>query len=223
MADGVSPRQRPDRSPDLVAKHEAMVAELAARGIADENVLAAMATVRREHYVDRELASLAYADQPLPIGSGQTISQPYMVAAMAEAAEIAPTDRVLEIGTGSGYGAAVLAELAGRVWTIERLPALADLARQRLLADGRDEVEVIVGDGSAGWPPAAPYDAIVATACPPEIPPALNEQLADGGRLIIPVGPKWQRQTLVRVRRQGDALSRQSLGAVRFVPLVVES
>jgi protein-L-isoaspartate(D-aspartate) O-methyltransferase len=197
-----------------------MGAELASRGIADQRVLDAMLAVRRENYIDQDLAGLAYADQPLPIGAGQTISQPYMVAAMVAAAGIKPTDRVIEIGTGSGYGAAVLGCLADEVLTIERHPNLAEQARRRLQGDGFDNVTVIGGDGSAGWPECAPYDVIVVTACPPSIPPALKEQLAEGGRLIIPIGPKWQRQTLLRVRRQGDELTQESLGAVRFVPLV---
>jgi protein-L-isoaspartate(D-aspartate) O-methyltransferase len=146
-----------------------------------------------------------------------------MVASMAEAAEVGPADRVIEIGTGSGYGAAVLGRLADHVWTIERHAALAERAGRRLQADGFDNVTVIVGDGSLGWPESAPYDAIVVTACPAAIPPALLDQLADGGRLIIPIGPKWQRQTLLRVRRRGDQLDQESLGAVRFVPLVAGS
>lgn len=197
-----------------------MVAELVERGIRDPRVLDAMATVDRDHYVDESMADAAYDDRPLPIGSGQTISQPYIVALMAEAAEISSDDRVLEVGTGSGYGAAVLGCLADEVYTIERRAELADRARRRLRADGFDWVQVVIGDGTRGWAPAAPYDAIVVTASPLTIPRPLIDQLADGGRLVIPVGPRRRVQTLKRVRRRGDLLSRENLGPVRFVPLL---
>ncbi len=197
-----------------------MLSELAARGIRDPRVLAAMAAVRREHFVAPSQAEAAYDDRPLGIGRGQTISQPYIVAAMAEQAGIEPGDRVLEVGTGSGYGAAVLASLGAEVWTIERHPDLAEQAAARLAADGFTAVHVVVGDGTRGLVDQAPFDAIVVTACPPAIPPALTEQLADGGRLVIPVGPEQGRQTLVRVVRRGDQLETTDLGPVRFVPLV---
>ena len=201
------------------ARHE-LVSLLAARGIADDRVLAAMAAVERHRYVDREWTGRAYDDRPLPIGVGQTISQPYIVAYMAEAAEIEPDDSVLEVGTGSGYGAAVLGHLAGNVWSIERHGSLAESARQRLRRDGLDHVNVMIGDGARGWQPAAPYRAIVVTASPPSIPDSLLDQLADGGRLIIPVGRRRRVQSLIRVRRTGDELQREDLGPVRFVPLV---
>jgi protein-L-isoaspartate(D-aspartate) O-methyltransferase len=189
------------------------------RGITEPWVLDAMATVARDRFIDPELGQAAYDDRPLAIGHGQTISQPFMVAFMAQAAEIGPEDRVLEVGTGSGYGAAVLACRAQSVVTVERLEELAVSARARLAELSFDNVDVVVGDGTLGWPPLAPYDAIVVTAAGPRIPAALTEQLADGGRLIIPVGGRG-RQRLVRVVRRGDRLEEVDLGGVRFVPLI---
>ena len=194
--------------------------DLAERGIGDPRVLAAMGAVAREAFLPPELAEFAYEDSPLPISSGQTISQPYIVALMAEAAELGPADRVLEIGTGSGYGAAVLSRVAGEVWTVERHRELADQARHRLAATGCDNTYVRTGDGTLGWPEAAPFDAIVVTAGGPAVPQALVEQLADGGRLVIPVGPETRSQHLVRARRRGDDLVNEDLGPVRFVPLI---
>ncbi len=194
--------------------------DVAARGIVDERVLSAMRSVHRERFVRAELAESAYDDSALPIGSGQTISQPYIVALMAEAAEISPSDKVLEVGTGSGYGAAVLAELAAEVWTIERHANLAESARRQLRAEGIDNVHVLVGDGTLGWPEKAPYDAIVVTASGPGIPDALREQLAEGGRLILPTGTKRRGQTLLRVRRANGDYRRERLASVRFVQLI---
>ena len=196
-----------------------------ARGITDERILAAMGTVRRERYVPAAMEALAYDDHPLPIGEGQTISQPFIVALMADAAEIAPGDRVLEVGAGSGYGAAVLGQLASQVWTIERLEPLAELARQNLERDGVDNVHVVVGDGTLGWPEEAPCDAIVVTAGGPNVPNALLDQLAVGGRLVMPTGRDRLSQALVRVRRlhdqpTDDAFVEEELGLVRFVPLI---
>ena len=193
---------------------------IAARGIADERVLAAMGSVRRERYVPTDAAEFAYEDRPLPIGVGQTISQPYIVALMAQAAEVGPMDRVLEVGTGSGYGAAVLSNLAAEVWTIELHESLAETARRQLHAEGVNNVHVLVGDGTLGWPEAAPFDAVVVTASGPAVPVALREQLCDGGRLIIPAGPENGDQSLLRIRRIGDGYEREDLGAVRFVPLI---
>ena len=194
--------------------------DIGARGVRDSRVLAAMARVPREALVPPELAEFAYEDTPLPIGAGQTISQPFIVAVMTEAAGIQPGDTVLEIGTGSGYAAAVLAELAGRVDTVERHPQLAESARTRLAELGYDNVEVHLGDGTLGWVDHAPYDAILVAAGGPELPPALLDQLAEGGRLVIPVG-SVRDQELVRITRRGPReYQREDLGAVRFVPLV---
>ena len=211
---------RPDSPDDQRAR---MVrADIAGRGVTDPAVLRAMGTVPRDAFVPPVQARFAYDDCPLPIGEGQTISQPYIVALMAEAAELGPGDRVLEVGTGSGYGAAVLSRIATQVVTIERHEVLAERARAALADLGYDNVAVVVGDGSLGWPDAAPYDAIVVTADAPSVPEALVAQLADGGRLVIPVGRSPGYQTLVRVRRRGDDLVTDDLGAVAFVPLIGE-
>jgi protein-L-isoaspartate(D-aspartate) O-methyltransferase len=195
--------------------------QLAARGISDPLVLAAMGKVPRERFVPAREAGLAYRDGPLPIGEGQTISQPYIVALMTQVARLARTDRVLEIGTGSGYSAAVLAEIVAEVYTVERLAGLAEGARQRLAALGYANVHVLVGDGTLGWPEHAPYDAIIATAGGPRPPRALLDQLAIGGRLVIPVGPDQYEQTLVRiVRAAADDYRREALEPVAFVPLI---
>jgi protein-L-isoaspartate(D-aspartate) O-methyltransferase len=180
-----------------------------------------MAHVPRELFVPPWHRRLAYADHPLPIGDGQTISQPYVVALMAQLLEIAPSDRVLEIGTGSGYAAAVLGVLAAEVHTVERIEALSARAALTLRELGLDHVHVHTADGSAGWPPAAPYDAILASAAAVEIPPALLGQLAPGGRLVLPVGEPNGNQELVRVRRGQDGhLREERLGPVSFVPLI---
>lgn len=194
--------------------------DIAARGVDDDAVLAAMRTVPRERFCPANVARFAYDDSPLPIGEGQTISQPFIVAAMAAAAQLRPGSRVLEIGTGSGYGAAVLAEIASEVWTIERIAPLADRARRTLADTGYDTVHVVCGDGTLGLPDQAPFDAIIVTAGGPAVPDALVEQLADGGSLVIPVGAEPRDQRLVRVTRRGDHLVEEDLGAVRFVPLV---
>ena len=192
------------------------------RGITDERVLEAMASVPRERFVPDELADAAYDDRPLPIGEGQTISQPYVVAAMAEAAEVTSASRVLEIGTGSGYGAAVLGRIAAEVWSIERHAALAETAAARLAALAPGTVHVVCGDGTLGLPEQAPFDAVVVTAAAGAVPETLVEQLVDGGRLIMPVGPVSGGQRLLRMRRTGDAVAEDDLGAVRFVPLIGE-
>ncbi len=193
--------------------------DLAARGITDPRVLAVMGELPRERFVAADLAHLAYDDCPLPIGDDQTISQPYIVALMTEALELGPGDRVLEIGTGSGYAAAVLGRLAGTVWTVERHRSLAEQAAAHLHALDFANVHVVVGDGTLGWPDEAPYDAIVVTAGGPSVPKALLYQLGEGGRLVMPVG-EWGGQELTRVRRSGADLTYEDLGPVRFVPLV---
>jgi protein-L-isoaspartate(D-aspartate) O-methyltransferase len=207
-----------DRDP----RRERMVAlQIAARGVSSPLVLRAMRRVRREHYVPPGLHEVAYDDEPLPIGEGQTISQPYIVALMVEAMGLRGGERVLEIGTGSGYAAAVLGEIAAEVYTVERHEALARAARDRLTRDGYANVEVAHGDGTLGWPAAAPYDAIVVAAGGPDVPHALREQLAVGGRLVIPVGGERTLQKLKRITRlDSERFLVEDLGAVRFVPLL---
>ena len=179
-----------------------------------------MLRIPREAFVHESLASLAYDDRPLPIGEGQTISQPYVVAVMTEAVRLCPHDRVLEIGTGSGYAAAVLSVIVAEVYTIERLGELAESARKRLAELGYSNVHVRHGDGSLGWPEHAPYDAIIVTASGPDVPTALLEQLAIGGRLVMPIG-KLDHQRLVRVERTGpERYTREILEPVVFVPLI---
>ncbi len=186
----------------------------------DARVIEAMEAVPREAFVAPEHARQAYADRPLPIGMGQTISQPYVVAWMAEALELRASDRVLEVGTGSGYAAAVLSLLCDSVYSVERHVFLADGAGERLAALGYANVRVRHSDGAGGWPEHAPYDAIVVAAAARRIPGCLPEQLSVGGRLVMPVGPAAARQNLVRMRRRADGFSEEGLGIVRFVPLV---
>lgn len=194
--------------------------QIRGRGIASQRVVDAMASVPRHRFVAADLVDFAYEDRPLPIGHGQTISQPFMVAMMVDAALIEPDDRVLEVGTGSGYGAAVLSRLAEAVVTVERHRSLARTAAERLAEMGYSNVDVVEGDGSLGWPDGAPYNAIVVTAAGPAVPDALLDQLADGGRLIMPVGRWRDEQRLQRVVRAGDRYRTEDLGGVRFVPLV---
>jgi protein-L-isoaspartate(D-aspartate) O-methyltransferase len=206
------------------ASREAMVAtQLRARGIADQRVLDAMASIPRERFVDELRRRYAYSDEALPIEAGQTISQPYVVARMTELLAARSGDRVLEIGTGSGYQAAVLATLGCRVVSIERHTELADVARGRLEELGLGgSVEIRVGDGSKGDPGGAPWDGIIVTAAAPMIPVSLREQLsADGGRMVIPVGDRLHQDLLLVIRR-GDEWEERNDGAVVFVPLVGE-
>jgi protein-L-isoaspartate(D-aspartate) O-methyltransferase len=207
---------------DFVGMRETMVqTQIAARGVRDPMVLNAMRTVPREAFVPERLRPFAYEDGPLPIGEEQTISQPYIVAAMTEAAQPKPGDRVLEIGTGSGYGAAVLARIAAEVYTVERIASLAESSRRRLGELGYRNVHVLLGDGTLGWPEHAPYDAIVVTAGGPKVPRALLDQLAVGGRLVMPVGLECRFQRLVRVVRRGaDDYDYEELEAVAFVRLI---
>jgi protein-L-isoaspartate(D-aspartate) O-methyltransferase len=213
------------RRTDFDRQRERLVErELRMLGINNEAVLQAMRTVPREAFVDEELREFAYRNAPLPIGSGQTISQPLVVAHMIEALELAPHERVLEIGTGSGYAAAILSRIAKEVFTVERLQELADTATERLKRLGYDNVHVLCGDGTRGWPEEAPFDAIVVAAGSPGVPPALLEQLRMGGRLVIPVGEEKDSQQLTRVIRRGDdQFDYEDLGGVRFVPLIGEA
>lgn len=204
---------------DRSARERMVAGQLAARDISDARVLDAMRRVPRHEFVPPRLVTQAYDDRPLPIGHDVTISQPYIVALMTQALRLRPSDRVLEIGTGSGYAAAVLAELVADVTTVECIEPLALEARDRLASYG-DRVRVVVGDGSLGHAAGAPYDAIVVTAAAPEIPPPLLEQLGPGGRLVIPVGRGVEQ--LVRVTRTDHGDERDVLLPVRFVPLTGE-
>ncbi len=194
--------------------------QIKARGVRDPRVLAAMQRVPRHLFVPERYRAQAYDDYPLPIGYGQTISQPFIVAYMTERLALPPEAKVLEIGTGSGYQAAVLAHLAREVHTIERLPELAEAARQRLRALGYDNIQVHQGDGSRGLPEHAPYDGIVVTAAAPKVPAALLEQLAPGGRLVVPVGSRGAQYLEVWERRDDGTFVRKILEPVAFVPLI---
>ncbi|HKH43848.1 MAG TPA: protein-L-isoaspartate(D-aspartate) O-methyltransferase [Thermoanaerobaculia bacterium] len=208
--------------PDFaVLRREMVELQIAGRGVRDPRVLEALRTVPREAFVPERLAEFAYEDTPLPIDAEQTISQPYIVALMAEALELSPGDCVLEVGAGSGYAAAVLGRIAGEVWAIERHQVLADQAARRIERLGASNVHVVQGDGTLGLPEQAPFDAIVVAAGGPEVPPALVDQLAPGGRLVMPIGPDPRLQELVLVRKDDrGGFSREHLGGVRFVPLV---
>lgn len=188
------------------------------RGITDPAILAAMSKVPRHHFVTPDWAELAYQDSPLPIGKNQTISQPYIVATMTEAIALSPQDKVLEIGTGSGYQTAILGELAKEVYTIEIIPELAHKARQILQELGYHNIHSKVDNGYLGWPEYAPYNAILVTAAPPNIPPMLKEQLAVNGRMIIPVGTVYQELLILTKTNQGWV--KNSLFPVKFVPLI---
>lgn len=207
---------------DYAALRERMVEDqIADRGVRDERVLAALREVPRERFVPAELADRAYADAPLPVAEGQTISQPYIVALMIEALALRPGDRVLDIGTGSGYAAAVMSRIAAEVYGIERHAALVDYARERFEALAYRNVHLRQGDGTLGWPEQAPFDAIMVAAAGPRVPAALRAQLAEGGRLVMPIGPERAVQSLIRLTRIGlDKWDRETLCDVRFVPLI---
>ncbi len=191
------------------------------RGISDQAVLRAMDEVPREYFVAPGFAESAYADQALPIACGQTISQPFVVACMTEQLEVEPQHRVLEIGTGSGYQAAILARLAREVVSIERYRTLADAARERIKTLGYANVTILAGDGMAGAPDLAPFDRIMVTAAAEKVPEALVAQLAEGGKMVLPVGPRHDAQYIVKLTKQpGGGLTRENLIAVRFVPLL---
>jgi protein-L-isoaspartate(D-aspartate) O-methyltransferase len=190
------------------------------RGISNAVVLRAMEEVPRDYFVPRDMAAVAYEDQALPIACGQTISQPYVVAYMTEQLEVRPHDRVLEIGTGSGYQAAVLSKLAREVVSIERYRTLADAARKRFDELGIRNIEVLIGDGFSGAPQHAPFERIVVTAAAEKIPQSLADQLAEGGIMVLPLGPHDGAQKIVKLTRTGQSLSRQDLIPVRFVPLL---
>ena len=210
---------KPPPGDDNVGRMQFLLA-LRKRGIGDANVLRAMDEVPREHFVDKPFVGSAYADQALPIACGQTISQPYVVAYMTEHLGVEPGHRVLEIGTGSGYQAAVLSRLAREVISVERYRTLADAARSRLAALGYGNVEVRAGDGLAGVPDKAPYDRIIITAAAETIPEALVGELADGGVMLLPLGPHAGPQYIVKLTKSGGETRQEELIAVRFVPLL---
>ncbi|MCM2464848.1 protein-L-isoaspartate(D-aspartate) O-methyltransferase [Methanoculleus oceani] len=205
--------------PCMGEREEMVEFQIRARGVGDRRVLAAMRKIPRHLFVPKGFERAAYEDRPLPIGEGQTISQPYIVAVMTEQLELKPHDRVLEIGTGSGYQAALLAELAGTVISVERLPDLAERARKNFARAGVTGVTVVIGDGTQGYPPEAPYDAVIVTAASPDIPKPLIDQLAEGGRLIAPVGPR-ECQDLVKLVKREGRVDKIPLGGVCFVPLI---
>jgi protein-L-isoaspartate(D-aspartate) O-methyltransferase len=201
------------------ARNRMVEQQIRARGVADPRVLAALRQVPRHRFVSEHLWSQAYGDYPLPIGEDQTISQPYIVALMTAILELQETDRVLEVGTGSGYQAAILAELAAAVFSIDRKGGLADQARSTLDSLGYRNIRIRVGDGTLGWPEEAPFDGILVTAGAPQVPRPLVEQLAGGGRLVIPVGDRFT-QTLTCVRQTGEGLKFEYYGGCRFVRLI---
>ena len=214
---------KPEQSTDLAQQRTRMIEEqLRARGVRDERVLAAMAKVPRKAFVAAGDRANAYGDFPLPIGAGQTISQPFMVAAMVEILELRDSDRVLEVGTGTGYEAAVLGELAAEVWTIERHVELANKARDILEGLGYTNIHVLHGDGTRGIPEEAPFDKILVAAGAPRLPEALVSELADGGGLVVPVGSRHEQQ-LQLVRKSGDQVTISMHELCRFVPLVGEA
>lgn len=207
---------------DFTKLREQMVSrQIQARGIDDPALLAALRSVPREMFVSPDQADAAYGDYPLPIEAGQTISQPYIVALMIDAAEIGTDDHVLEIGAGSGYAAAVTGQIAKSVLGIERHHELAELAATRMRNLGYDKVRIVEGDGSRGWPTEAPFDAILAAASGSHVPQALIDQIKPGGRLVMPLGGRWSIQSLVKLTKRNDGtIEREELGAVRFVPLI---
>jgi len=213
-----------DTLTDFAAEREAMVQrQIAGRGIHDPKILEAFRAVPREQFMSEDYADLAYGDHPLPIEAGQTISQPYIVALMIQAAEIKPGDTVLEVGAGSGYAAAVMSRIAGKVTAIERQGELVQVARERMRRLGYDNVRIVEGDGTKGYADEGPFDAILAAASGSHVPPPWVSQLADGGRIVMPVGDSSWIQKLVKVTKgPGGKLITEDLGGVRFVPLIGE-
>jgi protein-L-isoaspartate(D-aspartate) O-methyltransferase len=204
---------------DMTEERNEMVrSQIQARGVDDPRVLDAMRSVKRHLFVPTASVDEAYEDFPLPIGEGQTISQPYIVALMTELLDTKPTDRVLEVGTGSGYQAAVLSRLVADVYSIEIVKSLSERAGEELAKQGYSNVHLRVGDGYNGWPEHAPFDGIVVTAAPPEIPQKLVDQLADGGRMVVPVGTNYQE--LLLIEKKGSEITKRVITAVRFVPMV---
>jgi protein-L-isoaspartate(D-aspartate) O-methyltransferase len=217
MAGCAAKNNRNDTAWDVLARHDMVRSQIQARGISDERVIDAMLKVERHRFVPEVLERLAYHDRPLPIGEGQTISQPYIVALMTERLELRPADRVLEIGTGSGYQAAILSCIVEEVYTIEIVEPLAVSAEALLDRLGYKNVRVRHGDGFLGWPEAAPFDAIIVTCAPPRLPEPLSAQLAEGGRLIVPLGDDFQVLTLYR--KSGGVLTQERIAPVLFVPM----
>lgn len=222
-ADAAAPKPAAqiDDEATMSKRSKMVVEQIEARGVVDPRVLAAMRDVPRHAFVPDTLDADAYRDHPLPIGKGQTISQPYIVAAMSELARLQPGDKALEIGTGSGYGAAILSRLVERVYSIEIIPELAESAKKALASLGYDNVEVIVGDGYRGLPEQAPFDAILVTAAPGHVPQPLLDQLAEGGRLVIPVGSGFQ-ELRVYEKKNGE-VEGHTVFPVRFVPMTGEA
>jgi len=210
-----------DRDPFATVRFRMVQQQIQRRGVIDPRVLEAMRRVPRHRFVPEEMAPYAYEDEPLPIGHGQTISQPYIVAYMTEALRLTGGERVLEIGTGSGYQAAILAELAADVYTIEIVKPLAEEAKSILEKLNYKNIHFLCGDGYGGWPSAAPFDAIMVTAAPADVPMPLFDQLREGGRLVLPVGELWQE--LVLITKKDGKMDRRSLIPVRFVPMTGEA
>jgi protein-L-isoaspartate(D-aspartate) O-methyltransferase len=221
---GTLPTPAPEIREDSYTEARRVMVEyqIRSRGVQDPRVLTAMEAVPRHEFVPEEYLQSAYSDGPLPIGHGQTISQPYIVAVMTELLELEEGDRVLEIGTGSGYQAAVLAEIVDEVYTVEIIPELAESARERLDRLGYGSVVSVNADGYYGWEEYAPYDAIIVTAAPDHVPQSLVEQLKDGGRMVIPVGPVGWYQTLWLITKAGQEVEYHNKGGVTFVPLTGE-
>jgi protein-L-isoaspartate(D-aspartate) O-methyltransferase len=213
-----------DTMTNFAAERDAMIErQIASRGIREPTILEAFRAVPREEFLSKDYADLAYGDHPLPIEAGQTISQPYIVALMIQAAEMKAGDNVLEVGAGSGYAAAVMSRIAGHVTAIERQSDLVQVAQERMQRLGFDNVRIVEGDGTRGWEPEAPYDAILAAASGSHVPPAWVKQLADGGRIVMPVGePNWVQKLIKVTKGPAGNLITEDLGGVRFVPLIGE-